>query len=619
MAKKNSTQSILMWILMAMLIAGLGGFGIDGLLTQRVTSIGSVGDREIGAQDYARALQAEMRAFEQQIGTSVNFSQARAFGLDQRVRTQLVVQAALDNEAARIGISVGDENVGRTLRSISAFQGAGGVFDRANYEFQLANIGQTPTEFEDSLRRDAARSILQTATAAGIETPQNLRDELIDFYATQHRFDLFTLRESDLPTPVASPDETAVRGFYDANIDRFTTPESRAITYAWLTPEMLVDAAAVSDDDIRRLYDQRIDQYVQPERRLVERLVFADDAAASAAMARITDGSASFDDLVAERGLTLDEADMGDVTEADLDEAGAAVFALTDPGAVSGPHPTFLGPALFRMNAILNAQETTLDEVRDELRAELSSERTRRMIADLREPIVDILAGGATIEQLADETDMQLGTIDWAQGSDEGIAAYAEFSAVAAAVSADDFPELTELSDGGVFALRLDGVTPPAARPLEEVRTEATAGAREQAVETALMEHARNLSVDLVAQGTQNFSEAQGLTPESFEAVTRLDGVSQVPASMLESILSADTGTTVINVADGQVLMALVGEDQAPDPADEQTGQLIRAVDEQIGAALAQDVYEYFARALEAEAGISLNQAAINAVHANFP
>ena len=76
---------------------------------------------------------------------------------------------------------------------------------------------------------------------------------------------------------------------------------------------------------------------------------------------------------------------------------------------------------------------------------------------------------------------------------------------------------------------------------------------------------------------------------------------------------------TVINVADGQVLMALVGEDQAPDPADEQTGQLIRAVDEQIGAALAQDVYEYFARALEAEAGISLNQAAINAVHANFP
>jgi peptidyl-prolyl cis-trans isomerase D len=530
----------------------------------------------------------------------------------------LVVQAALDNEAERIGISVGDTNVATTLRSISAFQGAGGVFDRATYEFQLANIGQTTIQFEDSIRRDTARSILQTATAAGIETPQNLRDELINFYATQHSFDLFTLTEADLPTPVAAPDTAAVQAYYEANIDRFTTPESRAITYAWLTPEMLVDAAAVSEEDIRRLYNERIDQYVQPERRLVERLVFPDDAAASAAMARIDNGSASFDDLVAERGLTLDDADMGDVTEADLGEAGPAVFALTEPGAVTGPLPTFLGPALFRMNAILNAQETTLDEVRDELRGELSAERTRRMIADMRETIIDILAGGATIEQLAAETDMQLGTIAWTQGSDEGIAAYAEFGTAAAAATANDFPELMELSDGGVFALRLDGITPAAPRPLDEVRQDAAAGARVQAAETALMERARALSVELVAQGAQNFSDAQGLVPESFQSVTRLDSVAQVPAPMLESILSADAGTTVINIADGQVLMALVGEDQAPDPADEQTGQLIRAVDEQIGAALAQDVYEYFARALEAEAGISLNQAAINAVHANF-
>ena len=63
MAQKKSAQSILMWILMAMLIAGLGGFGIDGFLSQRVTSIGSVGGREIDAQTYSRALQAEMRAF----------------------------------------------------------------------------------------------------------------------------------------------------------------------------------------------------------------------------------------------------------------------------------------------------------------------------------------------------------------------------------------------------------------------------------------------------------------------------------------------------------------------------------------------------------------------------
>ena len=36
------------------------------------------------------------------------------------------------------------------------------------------------------------------------------------------------------------------------------------------------------------------------------------------------------------------------------------------------------------------------------------------------------------------------------------------------------------------------------------------------------------------------------------------------------------------------------------------------------GGALAQDVYTYFANALTAEAGITLNQPAIDAVHTSF-
>ena len=88
---------------------------------------------------------------------------------------------------------------------------------------------------------------------------------------------------------------------------------------------------------------------------------------------------------------------------------------------------------------------------------------------------------------------------------------------------------------------------------------------------------------------------------------------------MLETILTSDAGTPVINVADGQALLALVGAAQDADLADAQTERLVDAIDEQVGSALAQDVFEYFARALEAEAGITLNQTAIEAVHASFP
>lgn len=618
MAKKSSAQSILAWILMAMLIAGLGGFGIDSFLTQRVTSIGSVGGRAIGAQAYSRALQAEMRALEQQIGQPLSFEMAQAFGIDAQVRAQLITTAALENEAARVGISVGDANVSRTVAAYPAFQGPTGQFDMDAYRFALQNAGLSVAEFEEDTRREASRGILQAATAAGIETPANLRTALVDFYARRHAFDIFTLTEANLPTAVADPDEPAIIAYYAANIARFTAPEIRAITFAWITPEMILSTVEVDEESIRALYDERIAEFVQPERRLVERLVFGTEAEAQAAMDRLTAGSASFDDLVTERGLTLDDADMGDVSEADLGAAGAVVFALADAGAVAGPLMSDLGPALFRMNAILNAQETPFEEAREVLHGELAADRARRVIAEQQEGFDDLLAGGATLEDLAAETPMELGQIDWSTESSEGIAAYTEFATAAAAASADDFPELVALSDGGLMALRLDAVTPPTPRPLDEVRDEAAAGARAEAVGAALLTLAQTLSADLAREGVQAFADARLLTPERIEAVTRLDQLSQVPDAMAESLFAAEAGTAVVHHDGARVLLALTGEIAAPDAEDEQTRNLVTAIDEQIGSALAQDVFTYFARALQAESGITLNQPAIDAVNASF-
>ncbi|MCA2010482.1 SurA N-terminal domain-containing protein [Cereibacter sphaeroides] len=618
MAKKTSASNILMWMLMIILIAGLGGFGIDNFLGSRVTSIGAVGGREITTQEYARALQAEMNAYTQQLGQPVSLTLAQQLRLDEQVRGQLITQAALENEADRLGISVSDANVRATLVEMRAFQGPTGGFDPETYRFQLQSAGETPASFEESVRRDAARGLLQAATAAGIETPANLSGALIDFYATRHAFDVFTLGEEQLAAPVADPDEAAVQAYYDENIAQFTAPESRAITFAWINPEMLLDSVEVSEDAIRALYDERIADYVQPERRLVERLVFNSDEDAAAAKARIDAGEIDFDALVEERGLTLEDADLGDVSQAQLGAAGEAIFALEDAGTVAGPLPSNLGPALYRMNAILNAQETTFEEVRDELRGELAADAARRAIADQREMLDDLLAGGATLEQMAEETDMQLGTIDWTTESNEGIAAYEEFADAAAAVSSDDFPELGSLSDGGLFALRLDTVTPPTPRPLDEVREAAEAGARQRAVEAALMEQGRDWSVELSQNGVEAFGEAHGIAAESFADITRLDPLPQFPQTVMESVLDAEPGTPVLQVTEGRALLALVGETEAADPEAEQTQQLMTAIEQQVGQALAQDVFTYFARALQAESGFTLNQAAVDAVHANF-
>jgi peptidyl-prolyl cis-trans isomerase D len=83
-----------------------------------------------------------------------------------------------------------------------------------------------------------------------------------------------------------------------------------------------------------------------------------------------------------------------------------------------------------------------------------------------------MLAGGASLDELAQETPMELGRIDWSEDSFDNIAAYAAFRDAAAAVTEDDFPETAFLEDGSLFAMRVDEVLPPRPEPFEDARDE---------------------------------------------------------------------------------------------------------------------------------------------------
>src|SRR5690554_3279640 len=104
-AKKISKSA--MWVLMALLILGLGGFGVTNL-GGGITRIGSVGNTVLDVNEYARALRSEVNAATAEKGAPVSFSEANAQGLPQRVLSRLVSQAALEDETARMGISVSD-------------------------------------------------------------------------------------------------------------------------------------------------------------------------------------------------------------------------------------------------------------------------------------------------------------------------------------------------------------------------------------------------------------------------------------------------------------------------------------------------------------------------------
>lgn len=611
--KKGKGSQIVVYGLMAMLILGLGGFGITNF-GGGLTAIGSVGEREISVNRYARALQTELNAYSAQVGTAVPMSQALTLGLDRQVLQTLMSQAALDNEADRLGLSVGDETVAAEITKVPAFQGTTGSFDREAYRFSLNRANMSEGEFETDLRSDLARQLLIGAVSGGFVAPASVTDTFFSWAAERRGFSLLHLTDADLATPIAEPSDDVLTEYYQANLPLFTAPEAKRITYAALLPEDIAADQAVDEEALRALYQERIADYVQPEKRLVERLVFPTDEEAAAAKARI-DAGESFETLVRERGLELDDIDLGDVSLEDLGTAGEAVFALTEPGVV-GPLASSFGPALYRMNAILAAQETTFEDARGDLALESQSDAARRAIADRVEGIDDLLAGGATLEDLAKEQNMTLSTIDFvaSAASPEGIAAYPKFREAAAALQEGDFPEAILLDDGGVVSLRLDEIVPPTPIPFAEAK-DAVLNAW-QAAETAKALVARAIEIKAAVEAGQSLG-AFGIVDRTAR-ISRDGFVEGAPADLLPAVFSMAEGE--LRVIEGPDFTAIVQLDEVleADATTDEAAAIKGAIAAQVEQAISQDALSLFTNALTNEAGITLDQNAINAVHAQF-
>ena len=611
--RSKSISKSAMWVLMGLLILGLGGFGVTNL-GGGITRIGSVGDTELSIDDYARALRQEVNAAVAATGAPLPFAQAEAQGLPQRVLSRLVAQAALEDEAARLGISVGDAALARQIMDIPGFQGIDGQFDRDGYRFALDRAGLSEAQFEQDVRAETASTLVQGAVIAGVSAPEAYTTTLLNYIAEERDVTYAALDRGDLNSGLPVPSDADLEAYYQANIPQFTSPRTQRITYAWLTPSMIVDEVEVPEDALREAYAAREAEFIQPERRLLERLVYPDMDAAEAARAQLDADEASFDDLVKARGLTLQDIDMGDVAKKDLGGAGDAVFGAS-AGDIVGPVEADLGPALIRVNAVLQAQSTSFEEAEGELRDALANDRAARVIDGQIEDKNDLLAGGATIENLADETQMELGVIDWRPGMSEGIAGYAAFRDAAATLQEGDFPEVMSLGDGGVFAMRLDETVEPTVQPLAEVSQQVAAAWARDALLKALRAQAAETVKRLESGAT---FEAAGLTPSTGKGLTRQGFQAGTPPGTIPTIFGMSKGDVALIDGDERLYVVRLDSVEVPQTGGSEMDTILGSLRDAAANDIAQDLYQALADDIRARAGITLDQQAIAAVHANF-
>ncbi|MFT3974632.1 MAG: SurA N-terminal domain-containing protein [Amaricoccus sp.] len=612
--RNNRRSGLFVWALMVAIMVGLAGFGIgvSGHFGTG-TDIATVGDEKVSTDEYVRAMQQELRALQQQVGRSLPMAEARQYGVDGMVLGRLVNDAALDGEAARLGISTGDDAVRQQILATPAFRGPSGTFDKATYDAALQRAGLRPDQFEALLRSEASRNLLAAAIPAAAQVPDTEAKSVLAFLGEKRGFDWIRLDAAKLPAPIAAPTDADLAAFHDAHAaDRYTRPETRQVSYAAVTPAALAATIEIPDADLRAAYDAEGARFQTPERRALDRLAFGTMDEAAAARSRLDKGEIDFDALATERGLKPGDTDQGTVAAADLPEAVRdAVFGAAGPGIV-GPVDTPLGPSLYRVNAILAARTTPFEEAKADLTKDVALDRAKKQIADDGPHIEDLVAGGATLEEIASETVMELGHVSLNATTSDAIASDPAFRAAAEKAEVGEETDPVQLADGGIATLRVDSIDPPAVIPLAEIRDRVAADWTSDQTVAALQTLADG-DVAALKAGTSFADVAKGLDLpiQSAGPLTRGDTVPGLPPELVADIFAAAPGAAVTRRDGDSVVLAVLTTTTPLDLADPANAPILARLQQQYDDQIRGDVLALYTGALRAAEGVTVNQSLV--------
>ncbi len=619
---RKASKSWLAKGLLGLLILSFGVWGIGDFITggDDGPAVITVGDVRVGTDYLREEFNREVNVLRERLGGQFTTEQAIQFGFLERAIGRVVTEITLSRTAHDWGMVVPDAAVARVIRETPAFQGEDGRFDRALYERLLSLNGMTEADYTAAVRNDLTRATLTQPVVGGATAPAALVDALHRFRNEARLGESVAVTIAAVPPPEGGPDAAVLERLYQDNLDTVTAPEYRAVTAIVLDPEDARALITISETALAEEYDARQQEFTQPERRLVTQVRAADQATAQVVVDAAR-GGAGLEAAAAEAGAQAPD-DLGEVGPDTLPgDLGAAVFAL-GVGAVSEPVESAFGWHVFRVREVVPGGIQTLDAVRDTLREDMIEARAMDALYDLSVQLDDALGGGSTLEQAAEALALDLLTVAGVdrQGNApdgapvEGLPEAPGFLSTAFSAEAGETSLMQETGDG-YFVLRLDSVTPPAPRPLEDVRDrlEALWAQRRQADE-ALAIAKRLHAAAGEGRTLAAAAEVEGLAPAPLPAVRRdgraLDPASRpIPGQLVQALFDMAPGDLRVVDAGSAVHVVRLTEVIAGDaPAD---AEARAAMTEQVTADIAEDLFVQFTDALSRQLGVTINRAVI--------
>ncbi|WP_088331750.1 SurA N-terminal domain-containing protein [Lacimicrobium sp. SS2-24] len=613
---------ILGLVIITFALAGVGSY----LNAKSDQPVASVNGEEIGQASLERAYQNERARMEQQYGDAfidmmADSDYMRTFRrnlLDRLIAEKLVEQAAEE-----LGLRVSDQQVKQAIIETPSFQIAG-AFNNDRYQAVLRQNGLQPKDFRDILRQDMTR---QQVVRAVLGSEFSLESEAqLAFRLQQQTRDLayLSIPASAFMSDVEVSDEE-LNAFYQSNISQFDTEEKVSLRYIEVTVDDMLSRVQVSEEELEEYYQLNANDYRSEEQRRASHILLEvgeDNKDEKMALAqelyqRLQDG-ADFAELAQEYSDDTFSAENGgdldwfgrDVMDPEFEQA---TFALQQVGEITEPVETEFGIHLIKLTDIQPEQVQTLDEVREEIAAQVQRDKAVAEFYDLHEQIAQVaFEMPDNLEEVAELAGKSVqSTALFSRSSAPELFASNQMQNVA---FSDELildrvnSEVIDISSEHLLVMRVSEHQPQRTRPLDEVEPMIYEQLQSQKAQQAARAWANEVLSHYQAgedQAAQEKLAEMSLTWQDHEGVMRYG--TALPQSVVEQGFKlpaqSQQNMAVVNTTDGNV--AIVKVDQIHN-ADAAEPAMLAQISEQLAEGRGQRVYTDFIEALKAQADIEL-------------
>jgi peptidyl-prolyl cis-trans isomerase D len=445
-----------------------------------------VNGSEVSANEVRQTYQQQLAQLERQANGSL--SDAQRSDIKKRVLDEYVNSEALITRADKLGYRVSDQDLLDAMSQVPIFQ-VDGKFDKAHAVAVLRAQGRSIVEIEGMFRRDVKLRQLDSAlTESSFATATEMK-QIRALTRQQREFTWVTLSAAKYANQ-ATPDEAALKTYYDAHKSDYMTPETVALRYVEISLAQLASKVSVDDAQLRAYYDEQKtktpERFTAPEQRRVSHILLPvanpkDDAAVKAKAEGIfkrAQAGEDFSKLAKEFSQDPGSAQQGGDLGWSERKVWVAPFAEAafsmKVDEIKGPVKTQFGYHILKLAGIQPASVKTLEQSKSELETEYRRNEAERLFNNAQDQLADAALQNATdIEVVARKAGLTVLEVPVFSRIDGGGALGKSAAVIEAAFSQDvldwRLSSIVEVEKGRGVVLRATDHKLPQQKPLDAV------------------------------------------------------------------------------------------------------------------------------------------------------